>query len=504
MLTEQECRRNRNVDGIGMLTEWECRWNRNVDGTKMSAESERKRMEMKKKYLLAVGSLMLCMLAGCATVTISDSEHKEVEQTGMSSSEETAQGETASEETIQEETTSETVEAIPVFSTVNLMEGVEAELMVETDVLPQTPMMKFGVPLFQNAVKGAKEGENVLVSPLSAWTALCMAEQGAAGKTKEQMEQVLHISAGDNHLNYGYQLIQRSTESEEGQLQLANGIWIKNVNTLHVKDEFLKKNKTYFDATAYLAPFDETTLQDINHWVAEKTDGMIEEILKEIRAEEVMYLVNALSFDAEWQRIYNETEVWDDIFTSEDGTEQLVPMLHSKESVYLEDETAVGFMKYYKGQQYAFVALLPNEGLTMAEYVEGLTADTLQSLFENAGKGSVEVTMPKFSVDYGFSLKESLMQMGMTDAFSEDDADFHPMATSDIGNIYISRVEQNCFIAVDERGTKAGAATAVAMANKMALMNTKKVNLNRPFVYLIVECDNYEPLFLGTLMNAEN
>jgi serpin B len=230
---------------------------------------------------------------------------------------------------------------------------------------------------------------------------------------------------------------------------------------------------------------------------------MIPSILEEIKPEDVMYLVNALSFDAKWNTIYNETDIWKDTFTTEAGEDKVVTMLHSDENLYLEDEKTTGFIKHYDGLDYAFVALLPREGMTVAEYVESLTAEGLQSLLDSKSKTKVKTTVPKFSVDYGFNMNEILIQMGMEDAFSERNADFTQMATSDMGNIYVGDVVQKCFIAVDEYGTKAGAATAVAMANKMMLEKTEEVYLNRPFVYLIVECENFEPLFMGTVMNVE-
>jgi len=390
---------------------------------------------------------------------------------------------------------------LQVMKTVNLMEDVEAEAVM-LDNLPLIPIMKFGVPLLQNAVEEAEKGENVLVSPMSAWTALCMTELGALGETDEQMQQVLGVS-DRNHLSYLHALTKKMSAGADNKVHMANGIWFKNVESLHVKEEFLKQNKALLDATAYKAPFNEETRKNINQWVSEQTDGMVREILKEIKEEDVIYLVNALSFDGEWQKIYNETEVWDGTFTTEAGEEQPVPMMHSKETVYLEDERATGFVKYYKGQDYAFVALLPKEGITVADYVQNLSAEGLSKMLDAKSRGTVEVTMPKFSVEYGLELNDILKQMGMETAFSERDADFSAMATSDVGNIYVSRVNQRCFLSVDERGTKAGAATAVAMANKMAMMDIKVVNLNRPFVYLLIECEYNEPLFMGTMMNVK-
>jgi len=439
---------------------------------------------MKKKFLtLLLCGCMLAGITGCAGEDSMEAENIPVENP--------ADGDLPTE-----------ISGQMLDETVNLMDGIELMSVEMEDIDPGALITEFGVPLFQNAVKAAKEGENVLVSPISAWSALCMAEGGAAGETKAQMQKVLALFDKEYHAY----LLEHTKKLESGdgyQVNMANGIWYKNVSTLHVEDSFLQYNKTFFDAAAYRAPFNEETLQKINHWVAEHTEDMIPGILNEIKEEDVMYLINALSFDAEWQNIYREDKIWKDVFTTENGKEQLVPMLHAEESVYLEDENATGFLKYYKGQKYAFVTLLPKEGTTVAEYVKTLTADNLNKLLENKLQTSVETTMPKFSAEYSFELNDMLQQMGMVDAFDEDHADFSKMATSDLGNIYISKVLQKTFLAVDEKGTKAGAATAVVMANKMAMLQKKVVNLNRPFVYLIIECENNEPLFMGTMMNVE-
>lgn len=390
--------------------------------------------------------------------------------------------------------------AMQLLKTVNLMEHVEPMGVDLDDLLPDCPVLKFGLPLFQSVLKEAESGENVLVSPLSAITALQMASIGANGKTKDQMNKVLGTDPLSSYMMY---YAKNLPKGDGYKVNLANGIWFKNVESLHVQESFLKWNKQFYDAAAYAAPFNEDTLNEINTWVSDNTDGMIPGILEEIKEEDVMYLVNALSFDAEWKNIYYESDIWKDIFTTESGEEQLVPMMHSKESIYLEDDFATGVMKYYKDEKYAFVALLPKEGITLADYVEGLTAEQLKTLLKNPVYGPVETTLPKFSVGYDMKLNDILCSMGMPDAFSVGDADFSNMAVSDVGNIYINDVFQKTFIAVDERGTKAGAATAVAMANKALALNQKVVNLNRPFVYMIIECEYNEPLFFGAVMQVE-
>lgn len=445
---------------------------------------------MKNRFVatLLCGCLILGM-AGCAGETMCDDMKQETQVTQVTSV------------PVENPADGDLPEQNP--ETIDLMDGIELMSVEWNDDFPEHPITRFGVPLLQNALKKANEGENVLVSPMSAWTVLCMVEGGANGETKKQMQEVLAVTEGD-YLTYAKKFTFLLPEQDGCKAHMANGIWYKNVPYLHVQEDFLEYNKTFFDAAAYKAPFNENTLKNINDWVEKNTDGMIPEILKEIKEEDVIYLVNALSFDARWRTIYNETQIAKDIFTTETGTEKVVTVMNCEENVYLEDENTTGFMKYYGDGQYAFVALLPKEGMTVAEYVESLTAEDLRDLLQNKSDTKVSTMLPKFSVNYDFNMNEILKQMGMADAFSDADADFSKMATSDAGNIYISSVEQKCFIAVDESGTKAGAATAVAMANKtMALEKPKVVLLNRPFVYLIVECDNYEPLFMGTIMTIE-
>ena len=179
--------------------------------------------------------------------------------------------------------------------------------------------------------------------------------------------------------------------------------------------------------------------------------------------------------------------------------------MYSEESTYMEDERATGFLKYYKGRKYAFVALLPREGVTVAEYVEGLNEEELQKLFANAKQTTVNAAIPKFETEYDILLNDVLTQMGIKDAFSFADADFSKMATSERGNIYISRVLHKSFISVDESGTRAGAVTAVGMPDSCALMPGEVYNvyLDRPFVYMLIDCETNQPFFIGTMMDME-
>ena len=122
---------------------------------------------------------------------------------------------------------------------------------------------------------------------------------------------------------------------------------------------------------------------------------MIPEILDEIPADAVMYLVNALAFEAKWEDAYDESQVLEGVFTTEDGKTQDVQMLHSPESLYLETGNAIGFMKPYEGGDYASVALLPND-CTVEELVATLDGTQLVQLLENPTKTTVLTAIPKF------------------------------------------------------------------------------------------------------------
>lgn len=383
-------------------------------------------------------------------------------------------------------------------------ENVEAVSSIARDTLAEYeneyPLSGFGLKLMQHTLKSAEADENVLVSPLSVLLAMYMTANGAEGRTKDQMMSVL-----GNDLNEYLKAYQTALpQGEDYKLHLANGIWFREDEFLEMQEDFLKVNRDYFDAVLYKAPFNETTCAEINNLVKENTDGMIDGILDEISPDVVLYLINALSFDAKWQKAYSEYAVREDcIFTKENGIEQKATLMYSEESTYLEDELATGFLKYYKDRKYAFVALLPKEGVTVADYVAWLNAENFHELLSNAKQTTVNAALPKFETEYDILLNNVLVQMGMPDAFSQAEADFSGMAVSDRGNIFIGRVLHKTFISVDELGTKAGAVTAVEMTDECAPMEVYTVYLNRPFVYMLIDCETSQPFFIGTMMDAE-
>ena len=384
----------------------------------------------------------------------------------------------------------------------DLMEGITPNNVNALDDLSSqnADVTDFAIRLFKAS---NENGKNTLISPLSVLCALAMTANGAEEETLAQMEEVLGMTTDELNM-YLYSYMKNLPQGDKYKLSLANSIWFTEDERFTVNQDFQQTNADYYGADIYKAPFDKQTLKDINNWVKQNTDGMIPEILDQIPPEAIMYLVNALAFEAEWSEIYEKHQVKDGEFTKEDGTKQDVKFMYGSEGTYFEDEKATGFMKRYKGGKYAFVAMLPNEGVSVSEYIASLDGESLNALLANPQYATVRTSIPKFETEYKVEMSDILQSMGMTEAFDMYNADFEGLGTSTDGNIYISRVLHKTFISVGEKGTKAGAATIVEMNDCAAAEPTepKEVYLDRPFVYMLVDCENNIPFFIGTMMDV--
>ena len=358
----------------------------------------------------------------------------------------------------------------------------------------------FSIRLLQTEAKNVDGNENRLLSPFSVLTAMSMVTNGAKGETKEQLETVLGLPI--ETLNTFIARYRNELPQEDGnRFHMANSIWFTEDSRFKVEEEFLNINQVYYGADIFEKPFDHTTVSEINQWVENNTDGLIKETLNEIPKDAVMYLINALVFDAKWEETYEESDIREGIFTTFDGVEQEIDYMFSAENVYLEDESATGFIKYYEGKDYAFAAILPNEDVTLSEYISTLSGESLYNLLLNAQDIKTQVWLPEFEVEYQAELKETLEKMGMTDVFDIKKADLSALGSSTNGNLYVDRVIHKTYIEVSPIGTKAGAATVVEVKDECAVIEPqelKEVRLNRPFLYMIIDCDTNLPIFIGT------
>ena len=392
--------------------------------------------------------------------------------------------------------------------TTDLTEGLTASGSVsgrQSDAEFISSVADFSVDLFKESIaERIMEGKNALVSPLSVMLAFAMTANGADGETLSQMEKLIGGNIPLDMLNeYLYSYANSLPNDDKSKMSIANSIWFRgDENRLQVEPEFLQKNADYYDAAAYRAPFDQQTVKDINDWVKANTDGLIESILDEISADAMLYLINAIVFDAEWQNMYNEFSVRKDVFIGFAGITNSVDFMYSTEYGYLDDGMVTGFIKPYMGDGYSFAALLPNEGIPIETYIESLTGERLLNTINNVQREMmVHASMPKFEYDYEMKMNDALIALGMPDAFNPDAADFNKMGKSSDANLFIARVLHKTYISVNENGTKAGAATIVEMRDGgTGARDYETVHLNRPFVYAIIDNATNLPVFIGTLM----
>ena len=388
----------------------------------------------------------------------------------------------------------------------NLMAGVEAQkVTVSSQPEEYGPVMTdFAVRLFKNCFQ---YGENQLISPLSVISALGMAANGAQNETLKEMEDVLGVEHETlNH--YLKAFVSNKYKTWENKFTIANSIWFDEgrIGKGTVQKDFLQTNADYYEADLYELKFNRDAKDRINEWVSEKTDGKIPKMLEDnISDETVMFLVNALSFDADWESPYSETAVHEEKFITENGSERNAEFMYSREYAYIEDENTTGFVKYYNGRRYAFVALLPNEGIKMSDYVSSLDGQKIENLLKNIDESPVNTKTPKFNVDYSIELKDTLETMGMKLAFDKYKADFYGIAHPTPYPLYIGRVLHKTFFRIDESGTSAGAATIMDVILGANLdVETKEpytVYLDRPFVYMLIDCKSNTPFFIGTAMD---
>ncbi|MCR5305844.1 MAG: serine protease [Oscillospiraceae bacterium] len=414
----------------------------------------------------------------------------------------------------------------------------------------------FSANLFRTvAAEEPDKDKNLLVSPLSVSLALGMTMNGAKGDTLAEMEKVLGDTLTADELNQFYAawagILQEAKEiyyysngleytgdeiedaitdmfkyaendrhgwagpngsnhlvTEQSQpITIADAIWVRDdPMMIQVPQSFLQKAADYYGAGAYKAPFDKTTVEDINAWVSEKTHEMIPEIIEKLGSDDVMVLVNALTFECLWQDTYASYDVRSGKFNASNGEVRDVKMMYGKEYAYLNDGKATGFIKNYKDERYSFAAVLPNEDVSLDDYIAALDGEGLTKLLSSRANCDVASVMPKFSFRYDASLKDTLKALGMPTAFGEGetDADFTGLNEVPNADTYISDVLHKTFIDVSETGTKAAAVTAVIMTNESAVMDPpKQIVLDRPFLFMILDNGTNLPLFIGAVKDIE-
>lgn len=364
---------------------------------------------------------------------------------------------------------------------------------------------RYSFDLMKQIATGAKKNCNVMVSPASIMMALDMCAAGAKGETLKQLSDLFAKDVDPlEQQAFASEMMKRINNSQKIRFNCANAIWSNDtylngkVNATYT--DYIKKT---FEAEFTATKFNSGTHEVINKWVDGKTNHMIPKLLDEqLDPLTVMVLVNAIRFEAQWAKGYQDGQVRKMKFYGVDG-EVDADMLTSSEKAYFESDKATGFIKYYEGEEYAFVAILPKDEKAEAnDFMKNFTYDDYKKFISSRSETEVRTVMPEFKADYDNMLNDTVKKLGVTDAFDVKKADFSGIADTSNGNFYISKIIHKTHIEVDRKGTKAAAATAVTVKTESAMIGPEKykeVICNRPYCYAIVDTVTMNPIFIGTV-----
>jgi len=363
----------------------------------------------------------------------------------------------------------------------------------------------FGIELFTKVT--AEEDKNLMLSPLSASTALTMLLNGCGGDTYSQLQGTLKYPAGMNisEINEAYKSLvsQLLVIDPKVQLALANAIFYRN--GFSVKPPFLATMSNDYKATVkgldFAAP---SSLTTINKWASDNTNGKIPEVLSEISEYAVMFIMNALYFNGDWSYQFDKSLTDELPFHPDGGTTTDVTTMKGEvgsKVAWGNDFRAIEMP--YGQTNFTMVVIVPDETLSALypsftyQVWDKLTSD----LDAHPEFGKTIVTMPKFKFSYEKYLNDQLMSMGMIDAFSDFRADLSGISDN---QIYVDFVKQNTFVEVDEEGTEAAAVTTIGInLTSVGDPQPNQFIIDKSFIFAIRERTTNTLLFIGQVINPK-
>lgn len=378
----------------------------------------------------------------------------------------------------------------------------EQQLLVEGNTA-------FALDLYQTLRH--QEG-NLFYSPYSISLALAMTYAGAGSQTEAQMAQALCFDLPQERLHPAFNSLdlsltalgqQEASEEADFRLNIANSLWGQRDYTF--KPEFLDVLAQNYGAGLRLLDFTvdpDGSRRTINDWVSQETEQKIKDLIPEGAIDPLTRLVlaNAIYFNAPWLHEFNQSATQDESFYLLDGSEIKTPLMkQTGRFAYVDGDGYRAVEMPYQGGRFSMIVLLPDAGGFEA-FEDHFDAALLKTVRENLQHHEVVLSMPRYKFESQFALVDALKELGMTDAFEYGLADFSGMDGT--RELYISDVAHKAFVAVDEEGTEAAAATAIIVGT-MAMPEPEEpvvLTIDRPFLFLIGDRRSDALLFVGRVM----
>lgn len=367
-----------------------------------------------------------------------------------------------------------------------------------------TSSNRLAIDLYQQT-RGRKG--NLFFSPASISTALAMTWAGAAGTTRQQMAQVMHLETSEA-VNAGFadlSQVLNSTDDRNGyQMTSANRLW--GAMDTQFESSFLSVMKETYHAPLERLSFSqpETARTRINEWVQTQTRGRIAGLVPPgvLKSSDRLVLTNAIYFLGGWAAVFNKSQTKPDSFWVSLTDSVETPMMYQQHSfLYAEDEQCQIVSLPYRGRSVSMVVVLPKSRDGLSRLEEGLTQELLETWIQRMVDRPVKLHLPRMRMESQLMLADVLKSLGMSEALS-DSADFSAMSKQE--SLKISEVIHQANIDVDEKGTEAAAATAVIIAPTSAPAPTEPpepvvFRANHPFLFLIRDNPSGAILFLGRM-----
>ncbi|MCL2778439.1 MAG: serpin family protein [Polyangiaceae bacterium] len=349
---------------------------------------------------------------------------------------------------------------------------------------------------------------NVMLSGTSLRRALSAAYLGARGETASEMARALLLSTDANKASAAAKAEGAAWQRAQGtaptsaKLIVADRLWVEKSLTLEAG--YTKAVESALDAS--VAPLDfvhasEEARTTINGWVAEKTAGQIKELLLAgfVDANTRLVITNAIYFKGKWALPFSKSATHDEAFTSAPGKTMTTPTMHATGTYKLASASGAKALEMrYEAGDLAMLVILPNDQNGIGKLENDVAKNGIDTWTTNLATTRVAVTLPKFTFDFGSSMNNALKALGMKAAFTPN-ADFSGIAKPQ-GNdrLYVSNVVHKTWVAVDEEGTEAAAATGVGTRTTgMTIGPVAEFRADHPFLFFIRDTKSGRILFIG-------
>ena len=365
-----------------------------------------------------------------------------------------------------------------------------------TDLAQASSDNAFTFNLFKTVAAESTNGSNVFISPLSVSMAMGMTSNGANGQTLDAIRTTLGFNGftQDEMNSYYNKLVTQLPELDPNTtLKIANSIWYDN--HFSVLKPFLQTDSSYYQAKVKSLDFSSpASVNTINDWVSNQTDNKITRLLDGIPSSDVMYLINAIYFKSVWKSKFDPAKTQKLNFHKADNSAVQADFMGGRIqfNTYTYDDVSLIELPY-SNDKYSMVIIMPFNGKTINDIIPTLN-NAWPNWMSNLRPQTADLLFPKFKFSYDVTLNNALTTLGMGVAFSPLTADFTRINPG--GGLSISQVKHKAYVAVDENGTTAAAATSVGIQLTDALIPSI---IDHPFIFAIREMKTGLILFTGTV-----